>query len=304
MSLKVLVTGAGGFIGSRLVPFLRSRGHAVTAGEFDLLDFAATGAVLAGESPEAPKSWDAVIHLAAISHVPTCEKDPALAFKTNLAGTAQLVEGMRRHCPSARLIFSSTAQVYAAPSREEAGGAIIMDEQRRIAPQNLYARTKWEAELLIADAAARGELSATVLRLFNHSHKSQSPDFFLPHLYQALLAQPATVPVGNLELSRDIGSIQDLLEAFGALLGRTDFAGLPRHELFNICSGQAKRLSTLAQGLAQRLGSQAQFVVDPSRLRAGEAEVLRGSHERLTQATGWRPRCLTEGELLDCFLAE
>src|SRR5256885_11485157 len=99
----VLVTGAQGFVGSRLVAAIGG-----VPLEGDLLDFAALEKALRGQP------WDAVVHLAGISHVPTCEQDPALAFRVNLAGTALLLEAMRRHAPAARLVFASSAQVYAA----------------------------------------------------------------------------------------------------------------------------------------------------------------------------------------------
>ena len=297
---KVLITGAAGFIGSRLLTSLAQKGHSPEASDFDLLDFAAMERTLGS------KPWDSVIHLAAISHVPTCEKDPGLAYKNNVAGTGLLLEGLRKHAPQSRLYFASTAQVYAAPHGSEIQQGVTFDEEREIAPQNLYARTKWWSELLISDAVKRDGLKATILRLFNHTHKSQSPDFFLPYLYQAIqkavkdLAQE--IPIGNLEVSRDIGSIDDLLRAFQTLLDRkTPEMGL---ETFNICSGTAKRLSFIASELLKRLKTDIRFVTDASRVRAGEPELIVGSHRRLSEATGWIPHCLDTSSLLDHFLAD
>jgi len=298
---KILITGAAGFIGSWLVAFLRGRGEIVTPSTVDLLEFRALESELARAEP------DVVIHLAAITHVPTCELDPSLAFRTNVAGTAGLLEAMRRSSPQARLVFASSAQVYKGPTPDE-GPDVVMDEMRAIAPQNLYARTKWESELLIEDATRRDRLQATVLRLFNHTHKSQSAEFFLPHLYKTIVEamvldprQRIRVPVGNLDLKRDIGSIFDLVAAFGATLDRTD---PDPFEVFAVCSGAAKRLSSLAAELATRLGADVEFVTDPTRVRVGEPDVIRGSHERLTRATGWRPRGTSERELVDAFLAD
>ena len=276
--MSVFVTGAQGFVGSRLVAALGARAVPL---EGDLLDFAALSRALSA------RRWDAVVHLAAISHVPTCEKDPATAFRVNVAGTGLLLEAMRRHAPGARIVFSSTAQVYAA-------GPSLFDERSPIGPQNLYARTKWDAELLIADAG----LPATVLRLFNHTHKSQPPDFFLPHLHRTLLEGRREVPVGNLEVARDIGVVQDLVAALVAVLER------PPDGVFNVSTGAPKKLSRVAAELARRMGVEARFVTDPSRVRPGEAPLIAGSHLRLTEATGWRPDCADEARLVERFLAD
>ncbi len=202
------------------------------------------------------------------------------------------------------MIVASTAQVYAAPSGSENHERLIMDEDRRIAPQNVYARTKWEAELLVGETARREGLAATVLRLFNHTHKTQSADFFLPHLYQSILATAGKgqVPVGNLEVRRDIGSLQDLLQAFAALLGRGRAAGAM--EVFNVCSGSAKLLSKVARELARRMGAEIDFVTDRERVRPGEPNFIQGSHQRLTKATGWTPKCADEAQLVEAFLAD
>jgi GDP-4-dehydro-6-deoxy-D-mannose reductase len=302
---KVLITGAQGFIGSRLLPLLCSQGHEAAASAANLLDFRALGSEL-GSTP-----WDLVIHLAAISHVPSCESDPSAAVQVNVGGTALLLEALRRHCPSARLIFASTAQVYAAPEGPELQSRIVMTEDRRIAPQNLYARTKRAAENLIEEACRLDRLKATVLRLFNHSHHSQSPDFFLPHLFHELQKAKrdprpgvrARISVGNLGVSRDIGALSDLLRAFASLVARP--TSIPELEIFNVCSGTSKELAKLADCLVNRLNVQADFVTDPARLRNGEPASIQGSYERLSQATGWAPQfARDESGLIDSFLAD
>ena len=298
-SQRILVTGASGFIGSRLVPFLRSQGHSVNGAHLDLLDFASI------ESAVRNEPLDCLIHLAAISHVPTCEKNPSLAYQTNLAGTAQLIEVLKRHQPQCHVLFASTAQVYAAPHGAEITQGVVFDENRAIAPQNHYANTKWLAELLVKDAAERYGLKTTVLRLFNHTHRAQSPDFFLPHLYSVLSSAGAgdhsAISVGNLKLFRDIGSIGDLLEAFSHTIENLE--SFKPFEVFNVCSGKAKSLSILAEGLARLMNITPEFKIDPARVRPHEPINLCGSHRKLTEATGWRPTCHSEEELLRQFLA-
>lgn len=299
MSGRILITGASGFVGSALLGSLSRAGFDAQAANLDLLDGASVTSALSGPPV------DVVVHLAAISHVPTCEKDPAQAYRVNLAGTALLLDALIQFQPQAHLIFASTAQVYAAPTAQEAASGVTFDENRSIAPQNTYARTKWECELLIQDAVERRGMSATILRLFNHSHKSQSPDFFLPHLYSVMSKgrsdQELVVPVGNLDVERDIGTAQDLMAAFLALLKMGRPVGKVCRVL-NLCSGSAKNLRKVAQELADKLGLRVRFETDPTRVRAGEARLIVGSHRRFTELTGWTPACVTERDLVTRFL--
>jgi len=291
MTEQLLLTGADGFIGRALSSRLAAAGFRVhgVGKELDLFsDKGVTEAVRA-------QPWDVVVHLAAVTHVPTCEKDPAVAKRVNVGGTAFLLEALRQYRPQARLFFTSTAQVYSPGPH--------MDEAQAIAPQNAYAQTKWAAEELIRGAASWG-LRATILRLFNHTHKSQAPDFFLPHLFAVLKEAPRgkriQVPVGNLDIDRDVGALSDLLAALVAVIQRPKWEGI---DVLNICSGRAKRLRDLAQLLAKAMEVDAEFVVDPARVRAGEPLSVCGAHDKLSRITGWHPKVTTAEELIQSFLA-
>ena len=295
MIQKVLVIGADGFIGSWVLPALRDAGFEAEASQASLFDYAALC-----KGMERAR-WDCVIHLAGMSHVPSCDKDPELAYRTNVSGTLLLLEALRERAPAARLIFPSTAQVYAAPTAEESSSAIVFTEERRILPQNVYARTKWAAEVALRDWSERTGTPVSVFRIFNHTHRSQRPEFLLPHVYAELSRGKTSVPIGNLDLNRDIGAIQDLVSGLVAYLKAAK--GRPSHETFNLCSGRAKNLRRLVDGLALRMKKSVEWKVDPTRLRPGEPVSLVGSCEKLARLTGWHPSCLTEEDLLDRFLA-
>src|SRR4051812_31366857 len=102
-----------------------ARGHQVDGPEFNLLNYDEIESILK------QKSYNVIIHLAAISHVPTCEKDPGLAYQTNLGGTALLLEAIRRHQPETHLIFTSTAQDYAPAEGTEITEGVTFSESRR-----------------------------------------------------------------------------------------------------------------------------------------------------------------------------
>lgn len=238
-----------------------------------------------------------VVHLAGISQVAECERDPQQARRVNVEYPRLLLEHLVETNSGTHFIFASTSQVY--------GAGVELTETSAIAPLNLYAETKCEAEEVVREFAGRNGLSATILRFFNHTHKTQPPSFFLPHVYRQLLSLREArglhrIPVGNLEVARDIGSVRDLVRALLAVIQKASW----ELETFNVCSGQPKRLRTLASGLAARLEVDVEFVVDPSRVRANDPPVISGSPAKLTARTGWKPQVRSEQELIDDFLAD
>jgi GDP-4-dehydro-6-deoxy-D-mannose reductase len=298
---RVLLSGADGFIGSFLQPLLRNHGYYVFAPPLAQLNLLNKNSI---EETIGTKAWDIVIHLAGMSHVIECEKNPDTANAINTGGTKHLVDCLLSHSSGCHFVFASTAQVYQAPHGLETRQGIVFDENRGLVPQNSYAQTKWEAEKYVHAVAQSGKLNATVLRLFNHTHKTQAPNFFLPHIYSQMVSgsgsEAVRVPVGNLDLARDIGSVRDLVRAVLAVLEKRSWPV----ETFNICSGRPRNLRSLATQLAARLDVQVEFFVDPSRVRPGEPLSIIGSHEKITRAVGWRPRIQTDAELIDDFLSD
>jgi len=298
LSKNILFTGAQGFIGSRLLPLVKKLDWDIFSPEIDLFDITSFENVLK------EKSWDAVIHLAAISHIPTCEKNPELATRTNVLGTENVLAAIQNFSPDSYFVFASTAQVYSAPFGDEITAGVNIDEPRVIAPQNHYAHTKRQAEITIEKAADSKKIKATILRIFNHTHHTQSADFFVPHLFSQIKDKLKeggdTVSAGNMDLYRDIGSLHDLLNAFCAVLEKPP----SQFEIFNICSGHTKHLSKIAHEMALALKWNGKFTIDPSRIRPGDPKLIRGSHDKLTAATGWRPSCETEKELIQAFFQD
>lgn len=305
MPTRVFITGAAGFIGSHLTSMLAADAEvSVTELAGDLSDTAALRTQLSEAQP------DILIHLAAISHPLECTKAPMRAYTTNVAGTANLLEvwhtTLAEAAPKAKtpvLIFASTAQVYRATPASD----VPWDETHPLEPQNTYARTKLAAERLIQDFVTpeRARFQAIVLRLFNHTHFSQPPEFFLPGLHQALLelkdtVEPREIPVGNLELDRDMGSLQDLVQAFMAVIRDPKSQ---RFEVYNVASGVAKSLENVASELMKQSGIHATLRADPRRFRADEPKRIAGSSLKLQARTGWKPTALDARTLVASFLA-
>ncbi len=313
--MKVLVTGAGGFVGRWLVPALLEGGHEVIATRLaaeappplpgagprlrwvplELRDGASVEAALT----EAP---DAVIHLAALASGADARRDPGLAWEVNAAGTARLASELGRLREEGRgdplLLLISTAEVYgAAPElrpREE-------DDSPR--PMSPYAASKLGAEVAAREVATRTGLRLIVARAFPHTGPGQADRYVVPAFARRLLtARRIGAPVvktGNLAPVRDYLDVRDVVSAYCALLGR----GAPG-QTYNVASGQGHSLADIFHRLADLIGVRAIPEVDHSLLRPSDLTYLVGNPRRLRQDTGWVPHYSLDQTLQDLINAQ
>lgn len=284
--MRVLVTGASGFLGRRLVTRLAASGAQVGALALDALDLGpevewlhvdirdadAVERTFAGFAPES------VVHLAALAHVGESWRRPADYFAINVAGADHVFRAARAR--GAKLLFASSAEVYGeVPESEQ---PIV--ESRSLQPRSPYALTKAAAELL----ALRD--GATVVRAFNLVGPGQAPAFALPSFAEQL-ARLQTAPtaervlrVGNLAARRDFVHVDDAIDGLLLLLGA------PRPgEVFNLASGVAYSIQEALDGLIAVSGLEVRLETDPGRFRPVDVAVLRGDARRL-RALGWSPQ--------------
>jgi nucleoside-diphosphate-sugar epimerase len=291
MSRKIFLTGGSGFVGKSLSTALTQSGHQVWSPDFDLT---------IGDSlleVRTQGEWDVVIHLAGISDAATCSAQPEKAHLVNVNMTERLMRTLGAQKVQPHFIFASTAMVYRPESHP-------LTEEGAIAPQNAYAETKYAAEKVVKDLSQVHATPTTVLRLFNHTHHTQDPRFFLPSVYRQLLGvgekrQPPVISVGNMKVRRDLGTIQDLVKMFLELvnLEKSSF------DIFNVCSGQARSLEGLARELAKQMRVDCEFVVDPAKVRK-DHEYIVGSSEKLQRRMAWKPEVLRDAQFIERFLAK
>lgn len=295
--MKILMTGSQGFIGSLLRKRFAQTPWTVVEFQGDILELEDLKKYFFEGC-----QWDFVIHLAAIGNVPECEANPARAYEVNAVGAFMIADAIGKYCPRAQLIFSSTGQVYdlSGDLREPIG------ESHPVGPGNAYAKTKRAAELYIQDCFNGFSGSYVILRIFNHSHKTQSPDFFMPTVYQQIIKKKdannaVELEVGNMDVERDIGAVQDLVEAFYKII-----SGNKRgQEVYNLCSGVGKSLRRVVQEMASALGLEVSLKVIPERVRQGDPLRMIGSSEKFCLDYGWSPRhAPNEKELVRSFLSD
>ncbi len=271
---NVLITGAQGFIGSLLGQYLSQRGHKVFSFTGDILDESLGNSILK------LNSIDFVFHLAGISHVEACEKNPELAHKVNCFGTHKVAEEFFKFNPNASFYFFSTAQVYNIDSSSQ---TTKLNEHSPLLPKGVYSSTKLEAELNLKNEFAHKH-KIRVLRLFNHTHKSQDPAFFVPGIYNQLLeikkSGKPTLKVGNIDIQRDISIVSSIFPKIHGLIDNESKVS-SSFEVFNICSGIGRNLKNLIQIMASQMNVSIEIQVDPSRVRKNDPQSIIGDQTKL-----------------------
>ena len=295
---RVLVTGAAGFVGTHMLDALRTVGAEmfalstdapetpVAVGDVtwlygDLRDERYVAGVVDAVRP------DTVIHLAAISHVPTATADPAMAWDVNVTATARLLHELGRARDGGTIdptvLIVGSAEQYGRHETHE----FPLVENAVQAPRTVYAATKAAQEMLALQCWRATGLKVVVARSFNHSGRGQPTRFLLPALVQRAVelrgAEPGTsMPVGNRAPIRDFLHVRDVVAAYISLCQR----GAPG-EAYNVASGTGWSVQQILDRVLARAGVQATPVEDPSLVRPVDVPVLIGDSQKLQRATGW-----------------
>jgi len=316
--VKVLVTGADGFVGRWMIRRLLTDGNEVFgalrpagATHDDGLSGQERQAVrwLPLELTEAESvrmavdlPYDAVIHLAAVASGPEAARDPGYAWTVNAAGTARiayvLAESRRKGRADPVFLLVSTGEVYGRgtdgrPRRETDA----------LAPCSPYASSKVGAETAALEAWRRTGLRVVVARAFAHTGPGQDTRFVVPAFAQRLryarqIGAPA-VKVGNLEPVREFLDVRDVVDAYARLLVK----GVPG-EAYNVAGGQGIELRLLFDKVAARLGVTVIPETDPALMRPADIPDLVGDGSKLRAATGWAPTHALDDTLRDTVDAQ
>lgn len=281
--MKVVVSGAKGFVGSNLLSALKSDYDFVS---LDIDDFSNPGIVEA-----AFQNADVLIHLAGLSSIAECEKDVYNAYKVNVALTGYLVDVFYKSNPRGRVIFASTGQVY------DSRASLPLTEKSPVNPTSTYARSKLAAESVVQDIAKVYGASSMILRFFNIAHKSQRPVFFLPSVYEQIQkanGSVVTINVGNVDIERDFSSIQDIIRVFNYCLKNSS---AEKNEIVNVSSGVPKTLRQIVLTMAKKMNKEVVINVDPARVREGEAKSHYGASKFSSQLG-----IMTDGKSVDTFV--
>jgi len=286
--VRVLVTGADGFVGRWLTRHLEAEGDEVyqvlgpraTPGKgarVDLRDAAQVLSVVEQARPEA------VYHLAAVSFGPDAANDIEGAVSATVVGTANILVACGRLDQPPRVLVVSSAEVYAPLSARPIG------ESDLVLPVNAYGATKLAQEAIGLAYDRSGRLRVAIARPFNHIGPGQRPEFVLPSFARQLAQVVAggmepEVAVGNLTAVRDFTDVRDVVRAY-RLIVATGHHGRP----LNVATGRGIAISDLLDRMIAASGARVSIRVDESRFRPLDLPSVVGDATLLTSLTGWRP---------------
>lgn len=301
---KVLVTGAGGFIGSHLVERLVQEGAQVRAfvrytsrGDAGLLNQIAPGLLaeielVAGDLRDqaairsAMKNIQTVLHLGAVIAIPYSYKHPAEVVETNVLGTLNVLLTARESNVE-RIVHTSTSEVYGTAK------VVPMAENHPLQGQSPYSASKIGADKLAEAFYCSYDLPVVTLRPFNTYGPRQSARAVIPSIITHALTQ-GVIRLGNLDAKRDLTYVTDTVAGF---LKAAETPGV-EGETFNLGMGSEIRIQELAELILELIGSSVPLEVEKARLRPEKSEVgrLLSDNRLANQRLGWIPQVpLREG---------
>ena len=295
---RVLVTGAGGFIGSHLVEALGSQGARVRAfirynsrtdaGFLHELppDLNGQVEIVAGDLRDgdairgAVKGCEMVFHLGALVAIPYSYLHPVEVAETNFMGTLNVLMACR-NLEVERLVHTSTSEVYGTALRTP------IDEGHPLQGQSPYSASKIGADKLVESFYRSYGLPVLTIRPFNTYGPRQSTRAVIPTIITQALRQN-TIRLGNLNATRDFTFVDDTVSGFlkGAQANGVEGG------VFNLGTGSEIRLGDLAEQIIKESGKPLKSVIDPKRLRPEKSEVfqLLSDNSLAQKKLDWQPQ--------------
>lgn len=291
--MKVLVTGAGGFVGKHLLRALLDKNHIVAAlgigcqalkdmpvalYEANILDFRAVLESMKAFNP------DAIIHLAAQSNVPKSWDMPEETTQINIIGTVNVLKAFRNVNINGKFINIGSGDEYGLTASK----CSLLTEDMKCEPQNPYAISKWCAEQMTLQLGKLYGLNVISTRSFNHFGPYQQKGFVVSDFASQIAAivlgkQKPEIKVGNVEVARDFLYVGDVVNAYVALLENDVESGV-----YNVASGRSVIIKDILKTLIKLSNKEVEIIVDDSKVRKYDVKSFAGDNSKILKATNWK----------------
>lgn len=296
--MKVLVTGADGFIGSHLTEMLIRKGYDVRAfvlynsfnswGWLDDCeqDIAGKFEVFAGDIRDpygvkkALQGCDAVLHLAALIGIPYSYHSPDTYIDTNIKGTLNVVQAARE-LGIAKIVHTSTSEVYGTAQ------FVPITEEHPLQGQSPYSASKIGADQIALSFYTSFETPVAVIRPFNTYGPRQSARAVIPTLITQIASGKKEIQLGSVSPTRDFSFVTDTANGFIKALESKQVIG----KVTNLGSGFEISIGRTAELIAEMMGSAVSLITDSNRIRPEKSEVERlfASYQKAQERMGWQP---------------
>jgi len=307
--VKVLITGIGGFVGSRMAEFLLKKKSVEVHGtllkgertsnidsfkkELSLseCDITSKKQVFSTVKESSP---DLVFHFAGQSNVTRSWDIPTQTMDANVTGSVNVLDALNEFCPGTRVLLASSREVYGKAEIEEP-----LTESASLNPVNPYGASKLAMEFIAMQYHQAFELESIIIRSFNLTGPGRPADFVCSDWARQVaeielgLRKPV-IETGNIGAVRDFTDVRDAIEAYWLAVQKCNPA-----EPYNVCSGVGRNMRDVLAQLMVFSSKKVRAECKEEKVVTLDIPFAVGSHKKLTDATGWTPKISFEQTLLD-----
>jgi NAD dependent epimerase/dehydratase len=294
---KILITGAGGFIGSHLTELLVQQGYTVTAfthynskNNWGWLEESETKndiEIVSGDIRDydsvrsAMKGVDSVFHLAALIGIPYSYVSPLAYIRTNIEGTYNILQAAKEF-ELENILVTSTSETYGTAQY------IPIDEKHPMVGQSPYSATKIAADQIALSYYRSFNLPVKVVRPFNTYGPRQSARAFIPTVISQVLSGMKDIKLGSLSPTRDLTFVKDTAKGFLEIAK----SNLTIGEVTNIGMKEEISMGSLVALISEVIGKDVSIISDEQRIRPTKSEVERlfCDNSKIIKNTNWEPQ--------------